>query len=147
MEKCNYCIQRVQRTRIEIEKSIVRIEEKIERLKRDKIDAPPDAQENLDRQISALTRERHNGEFETLERLQTACQQSCPTQAISFGSILPINVVSEAGRLEPRLTQVTKLKQEPLDYPLLAELTTKPRTTYMARLRNPNPDLEPGAKA
>ena len=42
---------------------------------------------------------------------------------------------------------MAKLKQEPLDYPLLAELTTVPRTTYMARLRNPNHDLEPDAKS
>ena len=69
------------------------------------------------------------------------------TGSISFGSLLPVRVVNDKGEPEPRLTAVTKLKQEPTDYPLLAELTTKPRTTYMARLRNPNPDLEPEAKA
>jgi molybdopterin-containing oxidoreductase family iron-sulfur binding subunit len=58
-----------------------------------------------------------------------------------------VEVVTDMGQHEQRLTQVTKLKQEPLDYPLLAELTTKPRTTYMARLRNPNPQLEPDAKS
>jgi molybdopterin-containing oxidoreductase family iron-sulfur binding subunit len=41
-----------------------------------------------------------------------------------------------------RKTAVAKLKEEPLDYGLLRELTTVPRTTYMARLRNPNPALE-----
>jgi molybdopterin-containing oxidoreductase family iron-sulfur binding subunit len=72
-------------------------------------------------------------EFQMLEQLQTACQQSCPTQAIVFGNIN-----------HPQ-TQITQLKKEPTDYSLLAELTTKPRTTYMARITNPNPALEGGA--
>jgi molybdopterin-containing oxidoreductase family iron-sulfur binding subunit len=147
MEKCTYCIQRVQRTRIEIEKMIVRDEGLIEKLEAEKKTAPADAQQDLDRRIAELNRRKHNQEFETLERLQTACQQACPTQAISFGHLLPVTVVNETGQEEQRITNVAKLKQEPMDYPLLAELTTVPRTTYMARLRNPNHDLEPDAKS
>jgi molybdopterin-containing oxidoreductase family iron-sulfur binding subunit len=147
MEKCNYCYQRLQRTRIEIEKMIVRNEELIAKLQEERKTAPADNQGDLDRRITQLERERHNGEFEMLERLNTACQQACPTQAISFGSINPVTVINDKGQEEQALTKVTKLKQEPMDYPLLAELTTKPRTTYMARLRNPNPNLDPGAKA
>ena len=60
----------------------------------------------------------------------TACQQVCPTQAIVFGDIKNTS------------SQVAKLKAEPHDYALLAELNTRPRTTYLARLRNPNPNLE-----
>jgi molybdopterin-containing oxidoreductase family iron-sulfur binding subunit len=65
--------------------------------------------------------------------IQTACQQACPTQAIVFGDInQPAN-------------RVAKLKQEKLNYALLAELNTRPRTTYLAELRNPNPALNPSA--
>jgi MoCo/4Fe-4S cofactor protein with predicted Tat translocation signal len=147
MEKCTYCIQRLQRTRIEIEKMIVRDEELIDKLQAQKQAAPADAQPDLDRRIAELERQKHNREFETLERLQTACQQACPTEAISFGHLLPVKVINENGQEEQRISKVAKLKQEPLDYPLLAELTTVPRTTYMARLRNPNHDLEPDAKS
>jgi molybdopterin-containing oxidoreductase family iron-sulfur binding subunit len=64
--------------------------------------------------------------------VQTACQQACPTQAIVFGDI------NNSGN------RVAKLKTEKLDYALLAELNTRPRTTYLAELRNPNPDLKEG---
>ena len=144
MEKCTYCIQRLERTRIEIEKSIVRLEELIRQLQEQRTTSPADGLANLDTRIAKLQEQRGSIEFDTLERLQTACQQSCPTEAIAFGNILPMTVAKQ-GQEQTRLTQVTKLKQEPLDYPLLAELTTKPRTTYLARLRNPNPQLEPDA--
>ena len=62
--------------------------------------------------------------------IQTACQQACPTQAIVFGDI------------NNRANQVAKLKAEKLNYALLAELNTRPRTTYLAELRNPNPALK-----
>jgi molybdopterin-containing oxidoreductase family iron-sulfur binding subunit len=63
--------------------------------------------------------------------IQTACQQACPTQAIAFGDIN-----------NPQ-AEVTKWKADPLDYGLLEDLNTRPRTTYLAKLRNPNPALEP----
>src|SRR5207253_7660864 len=64
----------------------------------------------------------------------TACQQSCPTQAIVFGD-----------KNDPD-SAVAKRKSSPLDYPLLAELNTRPRTTYQALIRNPNPAIK-GDKA
>ena len=145
MEKCTYCVQRLQNTRIEIEKMILRREEVVRKLEQERAGASGERLQQIDRQVAEQKRLRHNEEFESLERLQTACQQACPTAAIQFGNLLPVIVVDENGQEEKRLTKVTKLKQEPLDYPLLAELTTVPRTTYMARLRNPNPDLEPKA--
>jgi Fe-S-cluster-containing dehydrogenase component/anaerobic selenocysteine-containing dehydrogenase len=61
--------------------------------------------------------------------IQTACQQACPTQAIVFGDI------------NQRANRVSQRKAEKLNYALLAELNTRPRTTYLAELRNPNPAL------
>ena len=57
--------------------------------------------------------------------IQTACQQACPTQAIAFG-----NINDEA-------SEVSSLRHEPQHYSLLGELGTRPRTTYLAKLTNP----------
>ncbi len=61
--------------------------------------------------------------------VQTACQQVCPTQAIVFGDI------------NQKSNKVARLKAEKLNYALLGETNTRPRTTYLAELRNPNPEL------
>ncbi|HET7675792.1 MAG TPA: molybdopterin oxidoreductase, partial [Gammaproteobacteria bacterium] len=90
MEKCTYCIQRINEA---------------------KIDA-----HNADRRI-------RDGE------VQTACQRACPTQAITFGD------------LNTPGTAVVKLKASPLNYGMLAELNTRPRTSYLGGLKNPNPAL------
>ncbi len=59
----------------------------------------------------------------------TACQQACPTEAIVFGD-----------QNDPR-SAVAGRKASPLDYAMLGELNTRPRTTYEALIRNPNPAL------
>ncbi len=92
MEKCTYCVQRINVARIEAEK------------------------EN-----------RHIRDGDVV----TACQAACPTGAIVFGNIN-----------DPH-SRVARLRGEPLHYSLLAELNTRPRTTYLAKLRNPNPALTP----
>ncbi|MFH0793335.1 MAG: 4Fe-4S dicluster domain-containing protein, partial [bacterium] len=61
-----------------------------------------------------------------------ACQQTCPTQAIVFGNLAD----SES--------RVSKLHQSPRSYELLGEMNTRPRTKYLANLRNPNPEIREG---
>ncbi|RKH42770.1 TAT-variant-translocated molybdopterin oxidoreductase [Corallococcus sicarius] len=90
MEKCTYCVQRIERVRINarVEKRLIQETE-----------------------------------------LQTACQQTCPTQAIVFGS------------LADPAQRVTQLHEDERAYRLLHELGTRPRTAHLIRLRNPNPAL------
>lgn len=84
----------------------------VQRLSRVKIDA-----KNEDRPI-------RDGE------VATACEQTCPADAIVFGDIS-----------DPE-SRVSRIKQQNRDYALLGELNTKPRTSYLAKIRNPHPNLE-----
>jgi molybdopterin-containing oxidoreductase family iron-sulfur binding subunit len=59
----------------------------------------------------------------------TACQAVCPTEAIVFGNI------------NDPTSRVARLKADARNYALLGELNTRPRTTYLAAVRNPNPEL------
>jgi len=91
MEKCTYCVQRINNARIESEKANAPI---------------------------------HDG------AIVTACEQACPTEAIVFGNANDKN------------SRVAKLKAQQRNYSLLGELNARPRTTYLAAVRNPNPELE-----
>jgi molybdopterin-containing oxidoreductase family iron-sulfur binding subunit len=91
MEKCTYCVQRIQGAKIQSELE---------------------------------GRKVRDGE------IVTACQAVCPTEAIVFGDVNDPN------------SRVSRLKAEQRNYSLLAELNTKPRTTYLSALRNPNPEIK-----
>ncbi|MGZ5569479.1 MAG: molybdopterin oxidoreductase, partial [Limisphaerales bacterium] len=76
--------------------------------------------------ITAEEQNRRIGEGE----VRTACQQSCPADAIVFGD------------LNAPDSKIAKLKKHQLDYSMLGDLNTRPRTTYLAKVQNPNPELE-----
>jgi molybdopterin-containing oxidoreductase family iron-sulfur binding subunit len=90
MEKCTYCVQRIERARI-------------------------------DTRIAG----RHIADGD----VQTACQQACPASAIVFGN------------LNEKESKVAKVHGDERHYYVLHELGTRPRTAYLARVRNPNPEL------
>ena len=91
MEKCSYCVQRIQEAKITADKE---------------------------------NRAIRDGE------IVTACQQACPASAITFGNI------------NDKSSRVAKLRANQRSYQVLADQNTRPRTTYLAEVLNPNPELE-----
>jgi molybdopterin-containing oxidoreductase family iron-sulfur binding subunit len=76
-----------------------------------------------------ITAEKENRRIRDGE-VRTACQQACPTEAIVFGD------------LNTPGSEVSRLKSLPLDYSMLGQLNTRPRTTYLAKVENPNGQLK-----
>jgi molybdopterin-containing oxidoreductase family iron-sulfur binding subunit len=83
----------------------------------------------MQRISSARIRAKNENRTIAAGEVVTACQAACPSQAITFGD------------LNNPDSEVTRLAQSPLNYGLLTELGTRPRTTYLAKLTNPNPVL------
>ncbi len=111
MEKCTYCVQRIQESKIQVKVA---------------------AQRN------ALLKTGKDGTDLKLETedikvpdgtIKTACQQVCPSNSITFGDLS-----------DPK-SEVSKLKNNSRDYSVLGYLNTRPRTTFLAKVRNPNPAM------
>ncbi|MBM3846842.1 MAG: 4Fe-4S dicluster domain-containing protein, partial [Verrucomicrobia bacterium] len=80
--------------------------------------------------ISQKVKARASGAVQVPDgAFKTACQQACPAEAIVFGNLLDPN------------SRVSKLKKNDRDYSVLGFLDTRPRTTYLAKIRNPNPAM------
>jgi molybdopterin-containing oxidoreductase family iron-sulfur binding subunit len=105
MEKCTYCVQRIQSAKIE-HKAKVR-----------------DTVENLEHEKKISTLDVPDG------TIVTACEQACPANSITFGDIS-----------DPK-SEVYRLKRQNRNYSVLGFLDTRPRTTYLAKLRNPNASM------
>ncbi len=84
----------------------------------------------LQRINAAKQRAQNEGRELRDDEIKTACQQTCPADAITFGDIR-----------NPE-SQVSKLKNADRRYDMLSELNVRPRTSYLAKLRNPNPDIQ-----
>lgn len=97
MEKCTYCVQRINAARITAKNAFAK--------------GQREKPEPMDGEVI------------------TACQQACPTGAITFG-----NLADESSKL-------ARLKKMPRNYSLLEELNTHNRTTYLTKLRNPNKEI------
>ena len=131
MEKCTYCVQRVNLTRIELKKLEVELGEG---------QATGGSGGSTPRE-QQRTREQYQ---QTLGNLQTACQQACPTEAIVFGDLNAPAKFKSVGVAQPEALPVQRIKDRSsndVHYALLTDLNTQPRTTYLARFRNPNPAL------
>ena len=79
---------------------------------------------------AAKIRSEEEGRLVRDGEIQTACQQACPAEAIIFGNIRDKN------------SRVSRLKGQTRNYSLLTDLNTRPRTSYLARVRNPNPEIK-----
>ncbi|MBA4186905.1 MAG: molybdopterin oxidoreductase [Planctomycetaceae bacterium] len=133
MEKCTYCVQRIERGKYGAKIAATEVAQGRRVIETDaaykpegpatsyrKPKNPKAAGYDLDKQGRVIVPDG---------LIVTACQSACPTRAITFGNVLDPN------------SAVYKAKAQLGEYLLLGELNTKPRTSFLPRLRNPNPEL------
>lgn len=109
MEKCSYCVQRINSARIAISTSEI---------------------------FPAVDRNKIPDGF-----FQVACQQACPSNSITFGDILDKNEYTDEKGVKRVGSKVSITRDDPRSYALLGYLMTRPRTSHMIKIRNPNAAL------
>ena len=122
IEKCTYCIQRIEAARID--------QKQVARTKAAQLGV---ADENLQLSDDDLR--------VPADRIKTACQEACPADAIVFGNLRDNNSTVSKLRGNKDIVGEGGVDGSPRAYQLLRYIGTKPRTSYLSRIRNPNPAL------
>ena len=126
MEKCTYCIQRLEVAKI---KQMSR-----RRKKPQELGVPSDKVELSIEEIRIPT-----------DSVKVACQQACPSEAIVFGNLLdPKAAIRRHKEFEMKGDRRPIVSRHPRNYDLLNYIGTLPRTSYLARIKNPNPKMPDG---
>jgi molybdopterin-containing oxidoreductase family iron-sulfur binding subunit len=116
MEKCTYCVQRIQEAKIQV-----------------KVNAQRDARHSSGKDGDEV--EIDEAALKVPDQtIVPACQQVCPSDGVAFGDLS-----------DPE-SRVSKLKSDPRNYSVLGYLNTRPRTTYLAKIRNPNDKMPKSPK-
>ena len=111
MEKCTYCVQRIQEAKIRI---------KVKAQRKAKLTTGLDGSEM---KLETKDIKVPDG------TIRPACQQVCPSDGVAFGDLSDPD------------SRVSQLTNDPRNYSVLGYLNTRPRTTYLAKVRNPNPQM------
>ncbi|NIP17647.1 MAG: 4Fe-4S dicluster domain-containing protein, partial [Xanthomonadales bacterium] len=126
MEKCTYCVQRLESAKIK--------QKQIGRAMALQAGTPSTAIEIGPEDLRVKT-----------DSVRTACQEACPTEAISFGNLLDRKSKVWRAKYTDHLRDDGTYDPKPRNYDVLNYIGTVPRTSYLARVKNPNPDM-PDAK-
>ncbi len=137
MEKCTYCVQRLERAKIGAKIAATEVAQGRKAIEADASFKPegrdPSAyRKPKDPRAAGYDLDAAGRVIVPDGMVTTACAAACPSGAIVFGNAL-----------DPT-SRVAKLKKTEAEYLLLGELNTKPRTSYLPRVRNPNPELGEG---
>ncbi len=134
MEKCTYCVQRLESAKIKQKQQV-------------KVKTYSSGKKSYEVKVDRVADLRVKK-----DSVKTACQDACPTSAISFGNLLENDskVVRAKGNVLDSVKIIKgddyeEIQGSPRNYDLLQYINTRPRTSYLARVKNPNPEM-PDAK-